>query len=80
MRTGDSNNPWALGDTVSPITNFLQAPTLAMIIFSAIIFMEGMNLFLGVLESLISDGVERLKDLRNWERAGTGKLGWRQEA
>lgn len=51
--TGDSNNPHAPGATVLLIANFLQAPTLAVVIFISLIFTEGMNFSLGVLESLV---------------------------
>ena len=48
VRTGDSHNPWVPVDTISPVTNFLQALILTMIILSSTILMEVMNLFLGV--------------------------------
>ena len=48
VRTGDSHNPWVPVDTISPVTNFLQARILTMIILSSTILMEVMNLFLGV--------------------------------
>jgi hypothetical protein len=41
---------------------------------------EGMNLYLGVLEDLVvSDWEESIKDSGNWEIAGAGELAWRQE-
>lgn len=56
----DSNSPCSPGDTTLLIANPLGSNY-----FDLLIFMEDMNLFLGVLESLVNGWVKIIKDLGN---------------